>query len=161
MQHRVIKKYPDLNPEDFCLAIDDTDNPKFGSGVFRVGDWHSSKGHYYGQRVVILVLVDIKRKIASPLSYRIAAKEGQAGFATAKDLAMEMLSEIKNEKFPNSLKVVCDSWFDGVEFVKNVRRLGFHIVWELKSNRNVWPNPGRWVQVVKLPSLFKIKLERD
>jgi hypothetical protein len=155
MRASILRRHPNMTPEEWCLAIDDTDNPKFGGGVFNIGDWHSSKGHYRGQRIVVLALVNFNTGVCLPLSYRIAAKEGQPGFATANDLAVSMLKEIRNEGFSTSLRVVCDSWFDGVEFLRNVCRLGFELVFELKSNRNVKNNPGRWVRSMKLPALFK------
>lgn len=68
MRASILRKHPDLNPKDFCLAIDDTDNPKFGGGVFNIGDWHSSKGPYRGQRIVTLALVNFNTGIALPLA---------------------------------------------------------------------------------------------
>ena len=155
MRKSILKKCKDLNKEDYCLALDDTDNPKFGAGVYNAGYWHGSKGLYYGQRVVVLVLVNLNTGIALPLAYRIAAKEDSQDFATANDLGVAMLSELKSEGYGSDLHVVCDSWFDGVEFVENVCSLGYNLVWELKSNRNVWSNPGRWVGATKLQKLFK------
>lgn len=155
MRHRILRLHPNLTQANFCLAIDDTDNPKSGAGVFNIGHWHGSKGRYLGQRIVVLALVDLNTGIALPLSYRIAAKADQPGFSTANDLAIEMLAEITQEGFPTDLNVVCDSWFDGVQFIRGVRDLGYHLVVELKSNRNVKRNPGKWSRSMKLPALFR------
>lgn len=155
MRKRILNKYSgQLNMDDFCLAIDDTNNPKFG-GSFRAGNWYGSKGHYHGHRIVVVALVDFQRKIAIPLSYEIAAKQGQPNHKPAPEIAIALLAAIKKEGFPVCLPVVCDSWFDGVHFVKQVKDLGFELVWEMKSNRKVKCNPGPFVRKKGLHKAFE------
>jgi hypothetical protein len=155
MRKRVLKKYSgQLNADDFCLAIDDTDNPKFG-GSFRAGNWYGSKGHYHGHRIVVVALVDFQRKIAIPLSYEIAVKQGQPNHKPAPEIAIRLLTSIKKEGFPVCLPVVCDSWFDGVEFIKKVTNIGFELVWEMKANRKVKCNPGPFVRKVGMHKAFE------
>ncbi len=49
--------------------IEESTNPRYGKTIFRSGRFGSSGGIYSGQKVLLIVLVDIRRKIAIPLSY--------------------------------------------------------------------------------------------
>lgn len=55
---------------------------------------------------------------------------------TAWVLALELLDLISSEKFPK-LTVCADSWFDSIEFMKELENRGFKYNIELKSNRSV------------------------
>ena len=57
----VLRKYKgELNPFDFVLAFDDTDNPKYSKLLSNVQSWRSSKGMYFGQKILVLALVNVK-----------------------------------------------------------------------------------------------------
>ena len=155
MQARILKKYPgDLDPDDFCYAIDDTANPKYGAGIFRSHPNHSSSGPYHGQKVLIVVLVDIKRNIALPLCYVFLTSKKDPDHKPAPQVALDCLKTLLSAGFP-SLPVVTDSWFDSAEFIRNLKELDLDFCGEIKSSRLVRTNPGRFVKWVKLPQLFK------
>ena len=161
LRKSILRKYKGqrLNPDDFCYAIDDTDNPKYGKGIFRHGRWKGSKGKYLGQKVLVIALIDIKRGIAIPLSYDIVAKKDDPDYKSGLDLGIENLKKILECGFPK-IPVVGDSWFDSVSFFKDLKNLGLHYAGEIKSNRRVRNNPGINVKWKKLPQLFR-KMKRS
>jgi len=163
-RHRssVLRRYENgemLNSTDFCYAIDDTDNPKYGKGVYRVGKWKGSKGHYVGQKILVVVMVDIVRGFAIPLHYAFVGKKGEPGYLSGIDLGVKLFEEIINANFP-LLPVAADSWFDSVDFMKGLRKIGLHYCGEIKGNRRVKDNPGPNVAWVKLPQLFSGKTRK-
>ena len=147
-----IKKYGELNPNNFVFAVDDTNNPKFGRS-YRAGTWFGSKGLYHGQRIVVLALVDIVNDQAIPLCYRIATKPGLPDYQPCYSFVLEMLKELKNEGFP-ILHVVFDCWFDNSTFISDVRSLGFEATWEIKSSRKVKTSVTPWAPWKKLPQAY-------
>jgi hypothetical protein len=70
----------ELNADDFCYAIDDTANPKFGKKIFGVGSWGNHSGEIYrSQRIVVLALVNKKKGYALVIHYffvKIREKKG-------------------------------------------------------------------------------------
>jgi len=152
----ILRKYKGIpmNPDDFCFAIDDTDNPKYGKNTYRNGRWRSSKGPYIGQKILVVALVDIKRGFSIPLSYAFVPKKDDPEYKSGLDLSVELLSEILVAGFPR-LKVVTDSWFDSAAFIADLKELGLEFAGEIKGNRNVKDNPGPTVKWKKLPQLFK------
>jgi hypothetical protein len=152
----VLRKYKgeELNPEDFCFAVDDTDNPKYGKSIFRQGKWHGSKGPYQGQKVLVVVMVDIKRGFAIPLAYAFVPKKEDPEYRSGLELALELLEEILSSGFPK-LHVTADSWFDSVDFIKGLKALGLTFSGEIKGNRLVRGNPGPHVGWQHLPQFFK------
>ena len=102
LRSSVLRRYRDegLNPDDFCFAIDDTANPKYGKGCFRVGRWRGSKGNYYGQKVLVVSMVDIKRGFAIPLSYAFIPKKESEDYRSGLELSLELLQEIIDSGFP-------------------------------------------------------------
>ena len=143
-----------LDPEDFCYAIDDTDNPKYGKTTFRGGVWHGSKGKYRGQKVLVLVLVDINRGFAIPLSYAFVAKKDDEGYKPGWQLGLDLFESLLDEGFP-ALHVTADSWFDSVDFIKGLTALGLPFSGELKGNRLAKSNPGPRVKWQHFPKIFK------
>lgn len=148
-----------LSSTDFVLAIDDTDNPRFGKGVHQVGKWHGSKGVYFGQKVQVLVLVDIVRGFAIPLSYRFGLKKDDPNYISGIDLAYEQIQEVVQAGLPVKV-VVADSWFDSVDLMKKITALGLTFVVEVKSNRRVKQNPGPQVKWSSLRDIFSIGSRR-
>ena len=67
----ILKKLQkDLNANDYCYAIDDTINPKYGKHVFGNGYWgKSNKTTVQGQKIMVLVLVNKKTGYALPIHY--------------------------------------------------------------------------------------------
>ena len=150
---KYLKKYKELDLNNFCFAIDDTNNPKFGKS-YRTGSWHGSKGLYNGQRIVVLALVDMVRDFAIPLGFKFATKKGISDYVPCYDFCLELLEEVKNSGFP-LLQTVFDSWFDSSDFITKVRSLGFQVVWEMKSSRTAQVNPNPFSRWIKITTAFK------
>jgi len=137
LQKSILRRYRGkINADDFCLAVDDTDNPKYGKGIFRAGKWQCSKGKYFGQKILMIVLVDIKRGIALPLSYEILAKKGEAGYELAFDVVTRLLEELFKAGVPK-IPLVADSWFFSADFATKLKKMGVDFIGEMKSNRKV------------------------
>jgi hypothetical protein len=143
-----------LDPKDFCYAIDDTDNPKYGKTTFRGGVWHGSQGKYRGQKVLVLVLVDIKRGFAIPLNYAFVAKKDDEDYKPGWQLGLDLFASLLKDGFP-ALYVTADSWFDCTDFIKGLSKLGLHFAGELKGNRLAKSNPGPRVKWLHFPKIFK------
>jgi hypothetical protein len=125
-----------LNPDDFCFALDDTANPKYGKNTFCGGYWRGSEGIMYGQKIVLLALVDIRNNVAYPLAYTFAIKKTETDYKKIPLLAVDLLKTVLADGFPK-LPLTLDSWFDGVEFINAVKETGVSLVGQFKSNRNV------------------------
>jgi hypothetical protein len=155
----ILRKYKGkMNPDDFCYAIDDTDNPKFGKNIYRIGNWHSSKGPYRGQKILVIVLVDINQNFAIPLSYAFIAKKGDPKYKSGIDLSFDLLKELVDAGFPK-LKVAADSWFDSAALITKLKSIGLEWAGEIKGNRNIKSNPSPNSPWMKLPALF-VKKDR-
>lgn len=155
MQKKILKKYDGaLNPDDFCYVIDDTANPKYGNGIFRSYPFHSSAGPYHGQKVLLIVLVDMKRWIALPLGYAFLTSKKEPEHNPAPQVALEGLKNLLEAGFPK-LPVVTDSWFDSTDFIQQLKSIGLEFCGEIKATRLVRTNPGHFVKWVKLAQAFK------
>ena len=141
------------------MAVDDTANPKYGKFGFRCGNWHNSKGLFFGQKIVVVVLVDIKRDFALPLSYVVATKKEDPNYKSGLDHAIDLLQQSTESRF-SDLPIVCDSWFDSSEFMKKVMELGLIFVGEIKASRMVRGNPGQRVNWEKSADFFK-EMDRE
>lgn len=155
MRASILKKYKgQLDPDKFILAFDDTDNPKYSRKLRGIQQWKSSKGFFFGQKILVLALVNIEDGFALPLDYRInVPKDLQKEGESAIDFAFEIVVEA-TKSFPG-LPVVADSWFDSEDLARKFRAAGIVYVWEFKSNRNVKANCGVHVEWSKPESLFK------
>jgi hypothetical protein len=155
MQARILKRYKgNLDPNDFCYAIDDTANPKYGAGIFRSHPSYSSSGPYHGQKVLLVVLIDMKRNIALPLCYAFLTSKKDPNHQPAPQVALDCLKTLLDAGFPK-LPVVTDSWFDSADFIQKLRDFGLDFCGEIKSSRLARTNPGQFVKWRKLPQLFK------
>ena len=144
LRQRILRHYKgDLNKAEFCLAIDDTANPRYGKTIFRCGSWGGSGGMYFGQKIIVLVLVDIKSDFALPLSFKFATKKSDPKYKSALDFSIDMLEEAKVSGF-GGLPVVCDSWFDSADFMRKIMALGMTYAGEIKASRKVRSNPGKY-----------------
>lgn len=128
-----------LDPADFCFAVDDTANPKYGKFIYRCAHWRDAKKPLYGQKVLVVALVDVKRGFALPLGFAFAVKKTEPDYKSMPDLALGLLDDILAAGFP-PLEVTCDSWFDSTAFMIGLGRLGLTFAGEIKSNR-VLPRP--------------------
>jgi SRSO17 transposase len=102
---------------------------------------------------LVVALIDIRRGIALPLGYVIVAKEGEPAYKPAHKLAREILSGIVEEGFPG-LAVSADSWFDSVEFMVDLEKIGLTFAGEIKGNKRVKPCPSPKVSWRSLPDIF-------
>jgi hypothetical protein len=139
MQARVLRCYKgaeQIDPANFCYAVDDTANPKYGDGIFRSHPNHSSAGPYKGQKVLLIALVDIARGIAIPLTYAFLTSKKDPAHVKAPTVALGLLKDLLDEGFP-PVPVVADSWFDAAEFIGGLQKMGLTFAGEIKSTRNV------------------------
>lgn len=134
---KILKKYRNnLDMNNFCFAIDDTSNPRYGRNIYASHNWHDSKSYFFGQKILVLALVDIKNGFAIPIHYIFAKKKTDPNYKSMLDLSINLLKDILAQGFPR-LPVVVDSWFDGAEFISKIKNLNFPYVGQLKSNRYV------------------------
>lgn len=156
MRNSILRKYKGvLDPRRFVIAVDDTDNPKYSKFLKNIQTWKSSKGSYYGQKILVICLVDEQSKFAVPLHYHICAPtyvQKETGELNELDVAFDLI--MKTVKQFGNLPVVADSWFDSGDLALKLRKNGVIFIWELKSNRKAKVHPGRsdtWVTLSELP----------
>lgn len=150
----ILRKYGEgLNPDDFVIAIDDTDNPKYGKKIYGCGSWVAKHSGYYGQKILLLALVDMKRQIAIPLNYAFLFNKDRPEHEPALGKVIQLLDECLSEGLPN-MTVVADSWFDSAELRLDCLNRGITLVTEIKSNRLARNGTGRNVRYKKLPEIF-------
>jgi hypothetical protein len=150
----ILRKYGDsLNPDDFVIAIDDTDNPRYGKKIYGCGNWVAKHSSYHGQKILLLALVDIRRRIAIPLSYSFLLNKEHPDHKNSLDMALELVDQCLVEGFPK-LPVVADSWFDSAPLMQEFMDRGIVYVSEIKSKRVARNSTGQWVRYRKLPSIF-------
>ena len=138
-QRRILKKLHKRGQENFCFALDDTANPKYGSKVFGSAPFHSSSGSYFGQKILVLVVVDMKLHQAYPVSYVFLTGKNDPDHVPANQRALELLKEALKFGFPQ-MPVTSDSWFDSKDFIQAVHKMGCEYAGELKSNRQARVN---------------------
>lgn len=151
---RVLKKLNDRGHGDFCYAVDDTANPKYGGKVFGSAPFHSSSGPYFGQKILLLVIVDLQTREAIPVSYAFLTSRKDPKHVPGHDVAVTLLTEALNEGFP-PLPMTCDSWFDSKEFIAAVKSLGCEFAGELKCTRLARTNINKGSPRQKLKAWFK------
>jgi hypothetical protein len=66
----ILNRYKgDLNADDFIFAVDDTGNPRYGKTIHACGLWATNKkSYFFGQKVLVVALIDVHRKIAIPFT---------------------------------------------------------------------------------------------
>lgn len=150
---RTLGHYVDrLNDDDFCYAVDDTANPKYGN-LFRCGSWKASTGPFWGRKVLVVVLVDRRRGIALPIGYEFARKKEAADYKSMIEMAGDLLEGCLKMGFPK-LPVACDSWFDSSDLMNRLTTLGLTYAGEIKSTRLVKPGASPKVPMRKLQAFF-------
>lgn len=138
-RNRILKKLASCGHSDFCFAVDDTANPKFGSGVFASAHHGSSSGLYFGQKILVLVVVDLRTRKSYPVSYAFLSGKKDLNHISAPERAVKLIADAIGDGFP-PLPVTSDSWFGSKEFIQAVHDLGCEFAGELKTNRNAREN---------------------
>ncbi len=163
-QKRILKKLAERGHADFCFAVDDTANPKYGSGVFGSSPFHSSGGPYFGQKILVLVIVDLKTRQALPISYVFLTGKKDPDHIPGHHRAIDLIKNALIKGFP-PLPVASDSWFDSKEFIESVKNLGCDFAGELKATRlaRTNSNPGTSRQRLKLwfEKLKRVRLSQS
>lgn len=163
-QSRILKKLNERDHGDFCYAVDDTANPKYGSDVFGSAPFRSSSGAYFGQKVLVLVIVDLKTRQAYPISYAFLTSKKDLNHIPGHHRAIDLLEAALHDGFP-PLPMTSDSWFDSKEFIQAVKTLGCEFAGELKANRlaRTNSNPGSVRKKLKLwfDNLIRTRLSQS
>jgi hypothetical protein len=133
-RQRLLKKMATCGHCDFCFAVDDTANPKYGSRVFASSPFGSSSGPFFGQKILVLVVVDLRTRQAYPISYVFLSGKKDPNHVPAPTRAVELIANAIGDGFP-PLPVTADSWFGSKEFIQAVYNLGCDFAGELKMNR--------------------------
>jgi len=164
----VLKKHKDdLNSDDWCYAIDDTANPKFGKKIFGIGRWgNHSGGIYKGQRIMVLVLINKQKGYAIPIHYFFCLKKIENTLhLTGHDLVIKLLNECLLEGYP-ILPLALDSWFDSTILMKKLEQLKIPFCIHAKANRRVKHCASSknkfksWHEIFKNKIKFSFKLSK-
>jgi len=159
LQRSILRRFKHrLNANDFAYAVDDTDNPKFGKLMHGVGRWHGSKGGYTGQKILVLVLIDIKRNIALPIHYAFATKKADPCYLSLIDQTTRLLGECLALGYP-ALPVVADSWFDSSHLMIALDGMGLTFAGELKSRRKIRGTAAPRAARVSISDFFKNEIK--
>jgi|JI6StandDraft_1071083.scaffolds.fasta_scaffold85198_2 hypothetical protein len=163
-QSRILKRIASCGHRDFCFAVDDTANPKYGNNAFASAPFHSSGGPYFGQKILVLVIVNLKTGQALPISYAFLTGKKDPDHVPGHFRAIDLIQGAIHNGFP-PLPVISDSWFDSKEFIRSVKDLGCEFAGELKATRlaRTNSNSGSPRQKLKLwfVKLKKIRLTRS
>lgn len=137
---RLLTKLRD-DPGRYMWAVDDSLAPHWGKQIWGTHAWHdhNTGGTVFGHKILVLGLVDRKRKLLIPVFWEVLHREveghedqHQKGW----EVALRLLREAAAFGFPK-LVVAADSWFAGEEFFDGLRSAGFPFVVEIRSNRTV------------------------
>lgn len=94
--------------------------------------WSSAdKCFLYGQSVVLLIWTDGETRLLLDVRFKV-----KGSTKTKFDLALEMLRSAKDRKIAPDA-VLFDSWYASAKFMTAIRKLGWHWVCKLKSNRKL------------------------
>ena len=129
----------DKDPCRYLWAVDDTLIPHWGKKIWGTYYWHdhNTKGSIHGHKLMVLGLVDTRRKTLIPVFWEILHRE-QDNIEHEKgwEVALRLLDRAVEYGFPPST-IVMDSWFSGRELIEGLTERGFDYVLEIKSNRIV------------------------
>lgn len=163
----ILRKFKDeLNEEDWCFAVDDTANAKYGKLIFRKSHWgaHGSDPSM-GQRIMVLGLVNKRSGYCLPLHFFIRNKKKDEDYISGHDLVVKLLKDVAFEGFP-LLPIALDSWFDSAPLMAKLDEIGVKFCIHAKEKRKVkhclsfkspWKN---WTQFFKNKIKMSIKLEK-
>jgi Transposase DDE domain len=139
---RILRLLGDVqkDPSRYLWAIDDTLIAHSGRKIWGAYYWHdhNSKGTVFGHKLLVLGLVDRKRRVLIPVFWEILHRVGTKDHEKGWKVAKRLLKHAAAFGFPK-FTVVADSWFAGEEFFDALvgEKLGFDFVIEIKSNRKV------------------------
>lgn len=153
MRKSLAKKFKHTDPKELVFVIDDTGNRKYSKGLHRSSHWGGSSGVFLGQKIMVLGIVHIKTKKIYPVGFTILPKRESKKSPTAHWHANRLVVEamaagIRAQTF------VADSWFDSVSLMQKLEAQGIDIVIQIKNNRKVRSNPGRYVKWSNLEAEF-------
>ena len=137
-----------MDPDSWILVVDTTKKPSHAvSALKHIGSWReSSHNSYFGLNLLVIVAVNIQTGVTLPLNFLPCekTKKGSEKQSTGWQLVLKLLDVLVKEGFPK-LVLSQDSWFDGVEFANELKKMGFTYETELKSARKVkeYPNSKR------------------
>lgn len=117
------------------LIIDDTVIAKPYSKELELLSWifsPSDRQYLYGINVVFLLWTDGNTRF--PIGFRLWHKHDNK---TKIDLAMELLKEAKNQYNIKPKYVLMDSFYPAAKLIKLIRKLSWHWIVKIKSNRLV------------------------
>lgn len=160
-RRRILRLLPKIlnDPDRYMWAIDDTIIGHSGHNIWGTYYWHdhNTGGTTYGHRLMVIGLVDRKRKVLIPAFWEIMHREDKKDLTKTHEkgweVAIKLLQETLTMGFPHLL-VVADSWFAGEDFFAALKQLDFKFVIELKSNRTVTGH-GRRSLKMRLDDFFK------
>ncbi len=129
------------DPGRYMWVVDDTLLPHWGRKIWGTYAWHdhNTGGTVYGHKLLVLGLVDRRRKLLIPVFWDILHREIEGHedqHEKGWEVALRLLREATGFGFPKLL-VVADSWFAGEEFFDGLRAAELPFVVEIKSNRKV------------------------
>jgi hypothetical protein len=142
---RAIFAEVDRDPRRYQYALDDTLIPHSGRNIWGVYSWydHTKKCCINGHKLLVLGLVDKKRKLFIPILWEILHRDflKLTDAPSAEDLAHEkaweiglrFLDVVKESGLPK-LTLAADSWFFGKDFCDGIVSRGFNYVIEVRSN---------------------------
>lgn len=143
-RRRLLRLMPMIlqEPDRFMWAVDDTLVERTGRSIYGCYYWHdhNTKGAVWGHRLLVVGIIDRKRKILIPVYWEILHREDKINSMQRHEkgweIALKLLQSSLLDGFPRLL-VVADSWFAGEEFFQALHREKFQFVIEMKSNRKV------------------------
>lgn len=138
---RVLKEDLKDDPHRYMWAVDDTIVPHWGKSIWGTYAWHdhNTGGTVFGHKLLVLGLVDRKRKLLIPVYWEILHREiegHESEHEKGWEVALNLLRQASDFGFPK-LVVSADSWFAGEEFFDGLRSSEFSFVVEIRSNRKV------------------------
>lgn len=146
-RRRLLRLLPkiQIDPDRYMWAIDDTLIKRSGRSIWACDWWHdhTTNSTVWGQKLLVLGIVDRKRKILIPVYWEMLHREDKKDKSKSHEkgweVALKLLNLSTEAGFPKLL-VVTDSWFAGEDFFCKLKKSGFKFVIEIKSNRIVVQN---------------------
>jgi hypothetical protein len=124
------------NPQKWVFVIDTTKNPKRIKELTGRGLWGDSNNVIFeGQNLLVIAAVNLDSGESIPVAWEPCLKPSErkeAGSASTQTLLL--LENLVSQGWPK-LTVICDSWFDGFDFMKKLDERDFEFVIQLKPNR--------------------------
>lgn len=160
-RRRILRLLPKIlkEPDRYMWAIDDTIISHCGRHIWGTYYWHdhNTGGTTYGHRLMVVGLVDRRRKVLIPVYWEIMHREDKADKTKTHEkgweVSVKLFLESLSMGFPKLL-VVADSWFAGEDFFASLKKLNFKFVIEIKSNRTVVGH-GRQSLKMRVDDFFK------